>query len=96
MLTDKAKPYRYRLGQNKDKAEAENCDTSKAGRLSRGRYAVPAGSVYVFKHPLERTWWDFPEEWFPKEGFPLWHLGCGLCLPIDIQGVPKCTTELTE
>lgn len=65
------------------------------GRLSRGRYAVPAGSVYVFKHPLEMNWWDFPDQWFPQEGFPLKHLGCGLGLPIDIQGVPQCTTEPT-
>jgi CRISPR-associated protein Cmr3 len=71
LLTDKAIPYRYRA----------------AGRMGRGRYAVPAGSVYVFKKPLDKTWWEFPEEWFPKEGFPLKHLGCGLCLPVDIQGV---------
>jgi CRISPR-associated protein Cmr3 len=99
MLTDKAVPYRYRLGDSKkeEEAEGENCyNPGKTGRLSRGRYAVPAGSVYVFKQPLNRTWWDFPDEWFPKEGFPLKHLGCGLCLPIDIQGLPKCTAKPTE
>ena len=85
MLTDKAIPYRYRLGQSKKNQPQEN----PTGRLSRGRYAVPPGSVYVFKHPLEMSWWDFPDDWFPKEGFPLKHLGCGLCLPVDIQGVPK-------
>lgn len=71
LLTDKPIPYRYR----------------SRGRLGRGRYAVPSGSVYVVKQPLERTWWEFPEEWFPKEGFPLKHLGCGLCLPVEIDGV---------
>jgi CRISPR-associated protein Cmr3 len=98
MLTDKAVPYRYRLGHSKQEIETvdESYDPRKTGRLSRGRYAVPAGSVYVFKHPLNRTWWEFPDEWFPKEGFPLKHLGCGLCLPIDIQGLPLCTTEPTE
>ncbi|NJK74440.1 MAG: CRISPR-associated protein [Microcoleus sp. SU_5_6] len=99
MLTDKAVPYRYRLGHSKKEelaGESEIYDPKRSGRLSRGRYAVPAGSVYVFKHPLNLTWWDFPDEWFPKEGFPLKHLGCGLCLPIDIQGVPKCTTKPTE
>jgi CRISPR-associated protein Cmr3 len=100
ILTDKAIPYRYRLGHSKKDKEAESeselYDAKKTGRLSRGRYAVPAGSVYVFKHPLNQTWWDFPDKWFPKEGFPLKHLGCGLCLPIDIKGLPKCTTKPTE
>jgi CRISPR-associated protein Cmr3 len=75
LLTDKAVPYRYRMG----------------GRLGRGRYAVPAGSVYVFKHPLNEAWWEFPPAWFPqqndnKEGL-LKKLGCGLCLPVEIEGV---------
>jgi CRISPR-associated protein Cmr3 len=98
MLTDKPTPYRYRLGHSQPEIETSNesYDPSRTGRLSRGRYAVPAGSVYVFKHPLNRTWWEFPDEWFPKEGFPLKHLGCGLCLPIDIQGLPVCTTAPTE
>jgi CRISPR-associated protein Cmr3 len=97
LLTDKAVPYRYRIGQFNQK-NAENSDRynpQNTGRLSRGRYAVPAGSVYVLRDPLDMTWWDFPDEWFPKEGFPLKHLGCGLCLPIEIQGVPKCTEKLT-
>jgi len=89
MLTDRPIPYRYRLGHSRKEEEfEESYNPSKTGRLSRGRYAVPPGSVYVFKHPLNRTWWDFPDEWFPQEGFPLKHLGCGLCLPIDIQGLP--------
>jgi len=98
MLTDKAVPYRYRIGQSRKDEDGETGDrynAEKTGRLSRGRYAVPAGSVYVFKQPLNQNWWDFPAEWFPKEGFSLKHLGCGLCLPIDIQGVPECTTKLT-
>ncbi|XGV86610.1 MAG: type III-B CRISPR module-associated Cmr3 family protein [Limnothrix sp. BL-A-16] len=86
LLMDKPVPYRYRVGQNKD-------DPRKGRRLGRGRYAVPSGSVYVFREPLNMTWWDFPEEWFPKEGFSLKQLGCGLCLPVEIQGVPECTTE---
>lgn len=77
LLTDKATPYRYRTGHR----------ATQRGRLGRGRYAVPAGSVYVLKKPLKKTWWEFPEEWFPKEGFPLKHLGCGLCLPVEIKGV---------
>lgn len=97
VLTDKAIPYRYRVGQSHKKhAEAgDHYNPRATGRLSRGRYAVPAGSVYVFREPLGMSWWDFPEEWFPKEGFPLKHLGCGLCLPIKLKGVPECTAKLT-
>lgn len=92
MLTDKPIPYRYRIGQSHEENEKEidkSYDSSKTGRLSRGRYAVPPGSVYVFREPLNRTWWEFPDEWFPKEGFPLKHLGCGLCLPVEIKGLPN-------
>ena len=51
MLTDKPLPYRYRAARN----------------LGRGRYAVPAGSVYVLDQPLNKPWWCWKEEWFPKE-----------------------------
>lgn len=95
LLTDKAVPYRYRTGQAKAESMGDNYNANATGRLSRGRYAVPAGSVYVFREPLNMTWWDFPDEWFPKEGFPLKHLGCGLCLPVDIQGIPKQVQEVT-
>lgn len=77
MLTDKPIPYRYRIGQR----------STERGRLGRGRYAVPPGTVYVFKKALDKTWWEFPEDWFPREGLPLKHLGCGLCLPVEIDGV---------
>jgi CRISPR-associated protein Cmr3 len=76
MLTDKAVPYRYRLGNRK----------TERGRLSRGRYAVPVGTVYAFKQPLNKRWWDFPDEWFPDKGL-LKKMGGGLCLPVKIQGV---------
>jgi CRISPR-associated protein Cmr3 len=76
LLTDKPIPYRYRTGNRK----------TERGRLSRGRYAVPAGSVYVFKQPLDKTWWEFSPEWFPEKGL-LKKMGCGLCLPIEIEGV---------
>lgn len=71
MLTDKPLPYRYRAG----------------GRMGRGRYAVSAGTVYVLPKALDKPWWDWPEEWFPKEGYSLKRVGCGLCLPIKIEGV---------
>lgn len=71
MLTDKAIPYRYRT----------------QGRLGRGRYAVSAGSVYVLEEPLNKSWWEWSEEWFPQEGISLKNVGSGLCLPLEIQGV---------
>ena len=71
LLTDKPLPYRTRLG----------------GRMGRGRYAVPAGSVYVLKEPLNLPWYDWPEDWFPREGFSLKQIGCALALPLSIQGV---------
>ena len=93
MLTDKPIPYRYRIGQSHANGNDHPYNAGRTGRLSRGRYAVPAGSVYVFSDPLEKSWWDFPDEWFPKEGFPLKHLGCGLCLPIEIKGVPSAVAQ---
>ena len=82
MLTDKAIPYRYRIGYG-DKKQQDFRDRDP-GRLSRGRYAVPAGSVYVLREPLNRSWWDFPEDWFPEKGL-LKKMGCGLCLPIILN-----------
>src|ERR671933_1921298 len=70
MLTDKPLSYRYRA----------------KGQMGRGRYAVPPGTVYLLREPLDKTWWEFPENWFPKEGFSLKQVGCVLCLPIEIQG----------
>ncbi len=79
MLCDRPVPFRYRIG----------------GKLGVGRYAVPAGTVYVLKHDLNKTWWNFPNEWFPQskgqvssdQNTLLKQLGCGLCLPIKINGV---------
>jgi CRISPR-associated protein Cmr3 len=71
MLTDKPIPYRYRA----------------KGQLGRGRYGVPAGSVYVLEQPLNQPWWNWDEQWFPQEGFGLKRVGSGLCLPIEIKGV---------
>jgi CRISPR-associated protein Cmr3 len=84
LLTDRAMPYRYRIGYGEKKPEEFR--TREPGRLSRGRYAVPAGSVYVLREPLNQRWWDFPKEWFPEKGL-LKKFGCGLCLPIKIEGV---------
>jgi CRISPR-associated protein Cmr3 len=73
LLTDKAIPYRYNSG----------------GRLGRGLYAVPAGSVYVLPKPLNKSWNEFHEDWFPNQGYSLQKIGSGLCLPVEIKGLQK-------
>ncbi|WP_439344970.1 type III-B CRISPR module-associated Cmr3 family protein [Vacuolonema iberomarrocanum] len=72
VLTHRPTPFRYRLGDTGGHAK----------RLSRGRYAVPAGSVYVFKNPLDKSWQDWEETLFPKEGPHMNRWGCGLALPL--------------
>ncbi len=67
LLTTRATPFRYRLG----------------ARLSRGHYAVPAGSVYVLKEPLQNSWEQLDANIFPHYGhdnYKKW--GCGLALPL--------------
>jgi CRISPR-associated protein Cmr3 len=71
LLTDKPVPFRHRLG----------------GQLRRGRYAVPAGSVYVLDRPIDKPWYQWDEDWFPREGLSLKRFGTGLCLPIQIPGL---------
>jgi CRISPR-associated protein Cmr3 len=92
ILTERPTPTRYRFGNN------PNAKAGEAKTLSRGRYAMPAGTVYVLKEPLG-NWQSWPEDWFPKEGVPLKHSspedpkkgfsfkrwGCGLALPLDIK-----------
>lgn len=88
MLTDKAVPYRYRIGYGDRPGKQQEFRKRDPGRLSRGRYAVPSGSVYVVREALNRSWWDFPLDWFPEKGL-LQKMGCGLCLPIHIEGVDE-------
>ncbi|MEO0537688.1 MAG: type III-B CRISPR module-associated Cmr3 family protein [Cyanobacteria bacterium P01_A01_bin.123] len=72
-LTARPTPFRYRLGGNPKKPK----------RLSRGRYAVPTGSIYVFKEPLGLSWQEWPDDWFPQEGPHMNRWGCGLALPLS-------------
>ncbi len=88
MLTDKAAPYRYRIGYGDKPEKQQEFRKRDPGRLSRGRYAVPSGSVYVLREPLKESWWNFPKDWFPEKGL-LQKFGCGLCLPISIEGVDE-------
>lgn len=70
LLTERPSPFRYRLGGE-----------GKTKRLSRGRYAIPAGTIYVMKTPL-KAWQNWDVQWFPKEGPSLKRWGCGLALPL--------------
>jgi len=88
LLTDKTVPYRYRIGHGEKTEKQHDFRNRDPGRLSRGRYAVPSGSVYVLREPLNKPWHDFPIEWFPEKGL-LQKFGCGLCLPVHIQGVDE-------
>jgi CRISPR-associated protein Cmr3 len=76
--TGRSIPFRYRLG-NHHNAEA---NSHQPKRLSRGRYAVPAGTVYVLEKSLDKSWQEWDEAWFPKEGPSLKRWGCGLALPL--------------
>ncbi len=76
LLTDRPTPFRYRLGNREDHQPGQ------PKLLSRGRYAVPAGSVYVLQQPLDKPWQTWSEDWFPREGPSLKRWGCGLALPL--------------
>jgi CRISPR-associated protein Cmr3 len=72
MLMERPTPFRYRLGGE-----------GKAKRLSRGRYAVPAGAVYVLESGANLPCWqDWDENWFPYEAYSFKRWGCGLALPL--------------
>ncbi|MGG6265710.1 type III-B CRISPR module-associated Cmr3 family protein [Leptolyngbya sp. AN03gr2] len=83
MLTDRPTPFRYRLGDRLDEQGNKVRSAHQPKRLSRGRYAVPAGTVYVLQEPLEIPWQDWSIDWFPKEGPSLKRWGCGLALPLN-------------
>jgi CRISPR-associated protein Cmr3 len=77
LLTQRPQTFRYRLGG----------EPGQTKRLSRGRYAVPAGTVYVLENPLNLPWHKWPDEpypqgWFPTEGYSFKRWGCGLALPL--------------
>jgi CRISPR-associated protein Cmr3 len=76
LMTDRPIPFRFRLG-----------GTGKTKRLSRGRYSVPAGTVYQLAQSLDSPWQQWQKEWFPLEGYSYQHWGCGFALPL--QGSKK-------
>lgn len=74
LLTERPHPYRYRMGGQE-----------KTKRLSRGRYAVPAGTVYIVETPLNLPWQNWYDSWFPYEGYSFKRWGCGLALPLNTE-----------
>jgi CRISPR-associated protein Cmr3 len=82
MLTDRPSPFRYRLGDRKDQHGNTIHQPHQPKLLSRGRYAVPAGSVYVLNSG-QPPWHEWNDELFPKEGPYLNRWGCGLALPLE-------------
>jgi CRISPR-associated protein Cmr3 len=84
ILTDRPTPYRYRLGNRVDDDGNDIQQRHAPKLLSRGRYAVPAGTVYVLKDRLDKPWVGWPIDWFPKEGPSLKRWGCGLALPLGM------------
>ena len=78
-ITKRPKVFRYRLGKKKKTTDT----SSKSPKLlSRGRYAVPAGSVYVVTEPLT-AWQQWDINWFPEEGYSFKRWGCSLALPLN-------------
>jgi CRISPR-associated protein Cmr3 len=72
LMTERPIPFRFRMG-----------GAGKTKRLSRGRYAVPAGTVYHVNQQIS-PWQDWQKEWFPKEGYSYQHWGCGFALPLTL------------
>lgn len=71
IFTERPRPFRYRLG-----------GTGDTKRLARGRYAVPAGTVYVLETEIPHPWFNWDKSWFPDEGYSYKRWGCGLALPM--------------
>lgn len=92
LLTERPIPFRYRLGDRKDDQGKNIHQPNQPKLLSRGRYAVPAGSVYLLKQPLEISWQGWDLSWFPQEGVSFKRWGCGLALPLP-NAVAEPTAE---
>lgn len=84
ILTERPRPWRHRLGRGS--GEGIRSDPGRVGkrRLSRGRWAVPAGTCYQIHddNPIA-PWAEWNLHWFPKEGFSFKQLGTALALPIS-------------
>lgn len=82
ILTDRPRPWRHRLGAGSRDPSPADPDNPSKRRLSRGRWAVSAGSCYQIAGDPLPAWADWPEPWFPKEGFSFKQLGTALALSL--------------
>ncbi|WP_414584865.1 type III-B CRISPR module-associated Cmr3 family protein [Scytonema sp. PCC 10023] len=82
LITERPIPFRYRLGDSQPVSNEREQRKKPPKLLSRGRYAVPAGTVYVLKEPINQSWQNWDDKWFPQEGPSLKRWGCGLALPL--------------
>lgn len=73
MMTERPQPHRFLTKSPKHDP-----------RFSRGRYVVPARTVYVLdrENPISKPWLDWPTEWFPTEGGSYKRWGSGFALPL--------------
>jgi CRISPR-associated protein Cmr3 len=76
ILTERPRPWRHLLGPSTAVSTPHS-----AYRLSRGRWAVPAGTCYRVEGGLA-PWADWSPHWFPKEGFSFKQFGTALALPL--------------
>jgi CRISPR-associated protein Cmr3 len=76
ILTERPRPWRHQLGSPADIAVQQ-----QRPRLSRGRWAVPAGTCYRVEGGLP-PWVAWHESWFPREGFSFKQFGTALALPL--------------
>jgi CRISPR-associated protein Cmr3 len=83
ILTERPRPWRYRLGAGSHDRSPWPGERPGRRRLSRGRWALPAGSCYQVAGDPLRPWAEWPERWFPEEGFSFKQLGTALSLPIS-------------
>jgi CRISPR-associated protein Cmr3 len=81
LLTERPTPFRYRLGNRKNESGENDHQKNQPKLLSRGRYAVPAGTVYVLDAE-QPPWQEWADALFPQEGPYLNRWGCGLALPL--------------
>ena len=86
ILTERPRPWRHQLG-----ISTEVTSPQRQRRLSRGRWAVPAGSCYRVPDGLA-PWVDWPAFWFPKEGFSFKQFGTALALPLHPTSNPPASS----
>lgn len=78
ILTERPRPWRHQLGVSSKVPPPKD-----RPRLSRGRWAVPAGTCYRVEGGLA-PWAEWSPHWFPREGFSFKQFGTALALPLHL------------